>query len=211
MLGSNGQDFNQPLSSRRAPLGGVGFPHTLGEQIREPAPKKSSELLVPTDFSAPANFLRAEEARFESLAAEFQKKSQISVFWKSAKEGVSPFVPERLTGPVKFISRLLQIWDLDTSDAIDFLGFEPEDRAVVEAILAGRGSLRGRDSKDRIAALFRVHSLLAELFQDLATERAWLRTERAEFGGRSPIDLLRQGSMESLLRLRQYVEHISGQ
>jgi hypothetical protein len=120
----------------------------------------------------------------------------------------SPFKPDRLTGPVQFLGKLIEAWDIMPSDARLLLGFE--DDAMAEAVLAGRTSLRGVDVKARIAALFRIKSLLGQLLRDVSVERAWMRTSVSHLGNRSPIELLRDGSMESLLTLRQYVEHISG-
>lgn len=207
---SNGQDMTEPLGQRTAPLGRFGVPRGLVEQAREPAPTNKPSLWKPSEERA-SEWLKSHEANLQSVAASVHRKMSITVFRSGGKQQASPFVPERVTGPVQFVSKLLEVWNLNASDAIPMLGFEQEDGPIVDSILAGRSSLRGRDSKDRIAALFRVRSLLAELFRDIDAERAWLRTARPEFGGRSPVELLRQGSMESLLTLRQFVEHISGQ
>jgi hypothetical protein len=150
------------------------------------------------------------EAKLEALLAEAKSKEQALSTLGVAVVGQSPFVAERPTGPVQFILRLLDVWNLDKADARAMLGFEQGDEALVEGILAGRGSLRGVDTKDRVTTLIRIRSLLADLLQDVEAERAWLRTPRAELGNRSPLDLLRHGSMESLLTLRQFVEHVAG-
>lgn len=127
---------------------------------------------------------------------------------QTAVEQKTPFRPDRLPGPVVYVSKLLDSWQLTIDDAIPLLGYEATDRTLVESILAGRTSLRGRDVKDRIASLFRIKSLVSELFRE--GELTWMRTPRPEFGRASPIDMLREGSMERLLTLRQYVEYMSG-
>ena len=136
---------------------------------------------------------------------------------------VSTFVPQeesaqeqprfprgRITGPVKFIAKLLDAWHLDTADACALLGYEVQDRQHVEDILAGSITLRGRDAKDRITTLFRIHSLLDELFRSIDVENEWLREPREALRRQRPIDLLRDGSMEKLLTLRQFIERGAG-
>ncbi len=116
----------------------------------------------------------------------------------------------RLTGPVMFVIGLLESWKLDRSAAVFLLGFEQPDSAVVERILSGSAPLVGRDAKDRIAYLYRIRSTLSALFRNEDVENEWLREPRALLGERTPMELLREGSMESLLLVKEYVEEIAG-
>lgn len=116
----------------------------------------------------------------------------------------------RLTGPIQFLSRLLELWRLDREEACYLLGYERKDQNLVEDLLNGSATLRGRDPKDRIAILFRIRSLLAGLFPRLEAENEWLRTPLKALSQRSPLELLREGSMENLLTLRQLIEHGMG-
>ena len=116
----------------------------------------------------------------------------------------------RITGPVKFFGKLIAIWRLDLNDACALLGYELQDRQHVEEILAGSVTLRGKDTKDRIATLFRIHSLLSGLFRNVNVENDWLREPCEALGGRRPIELLQHGSMEELLTVRQLIEHSAG-
>ena len=115
-----------------------------------------------------------------------------------------------MTGPIQFLSRLLELWRLDREEACNLLGYEPKDQNLVEDLLNGSVTLRGRDAKDRIAILFRMRSLLAALFPSLEAENEWLRTPLKALGQKSPLELLREGSMENLLTVRQLVEHGAG-
>jgi len=124
--------------------------------------------------------------------------------------GSAPYPPGRLTGPIQFFARLLELWLLSPEDACYLLGYEAKDRGLVDDLLNGTSTLRGRDAKDRIGNLFRIRSLLASLFQDLDAENEWLRAPLEALDGRSPLEVLRQGSMENLLQLRQLVELGSG-
>ena len=120
------------------------------------------------------------------------------------------YTPGRVTGPVQFLARLLELWQLDFSDACSLLGFEHADSESVKRLFSGVASLRGRDRKDRIAILVRIRTLLAGLLQDINVENAWLREQNPDLNGRTPLQLLREGSMENLLTLRDLVERAAG-
>lgn len=118
----------------------------------------------------------------------------------------------RVTGPVRFIVKLIATWDLkpEVASACTLLGFEPSEVPHVRDVLQGRDTLRGRDVKDRIAHLFRIRTLLSSLFRDDAVENEWLREPRDILKGKAPMDLLMEGSMENLLLVRELVELATG-
>ena len=116
----------------------------------------------------------------------------------------------RITGPVKFINKLLATWDLKPESACILLGFEPSDLNSINELLQGHTVLRGRDAKDRISHLFEIRKLLAALFQDETVENEWLREPQDVLKGKTPMALLLEGSMENLLLVREYVELVTG-
>lgn len=123
-----------------------------------------------------------------------------------------PSVPSvRLTGPIQFISKLLEIWKLESSDAAPLLGFERSDWPYVNDLLNGRVALAGRDVKDRIAYLFHIRSTLSALFRSEEVENEWLREPQAMLNDQVPMSILLEGSMENLLLVREYVDAVSGQ
>ena len=61
-----------------------------------------------------------------------------------------------------------------------------------------------------IAHLFEVRSTLAGLFRSEDVENAWLREPHAGLGQRSPMELLREGTMENLLVVREHVLTVAG-
>ena len=202
MLQSNGQGQSDPLVTRTKP----GISPSLGEPVR----------FLAGDEYRRGQTRTIEEVREETLEPlplkeRGQSKPGQFLFAKKVVvgKGGGRFAPDRIPGPINFINRLLDLWELDQKDAVALLGFEEREQALAEAVLDGRRSLSGRDARDRIAALFRVRSLLSSLFRDINTERKWLNAARDDLGNRSPIELMREGSMESLLTVRQIVERIS--
>ena len=114
----------------------------------------------------------------------------------------------RRTGPVQLFVKLLENWELNENDGAKLLGYD--DAKSVRDLLSGAASLRARDVKDRIRYLLMIDAALDQLFRDEATERDWLKEERVELDGKSPLAILLEGSIENMLIVKQFVEHVSG-
>ena len=121
----------------------------------------------------------------------------------------SPFVG-RLTGPVKFLTTLLESWHLSEHDATILLGFEPREISTVRNILRGAMSMRGNDTRERVNALFDIRKTLDALLRDESVERGWLREGKDLLHGKAPMDLMLGGSFEDLLLVRDFVLHVAG-
>ena len=116
----------------------------------------------------------------------------------------------RLTGPVKFVVRLMSTWDLPAAEITTLLGFESNQVTLVKNILRGSTTLPGRDAKDRISVLFEMRKTLSGLFRDEEVERRWLREEKDLLDGKSPMNQMLSGSFENLLWVRDYISHVAG-
>lgn len=117
---------------------------------------------------------------------------------------------ERLSGPVQFVLKLLDFWQLRRNDAISLLGFDQSDAVHVADVFDGLDHFRGRDVNDRIAHLFRIRETLDSLFRNLDVENQWLREPHSSLDGKSPLSLLLGGSMEDILLTRDYVDAAAG-
>ena len=118
--------------------------------------------------------------------------------------------PNRVSGPVQFVLKLLENWHLSRDDAVLLLGFNQEDNGFVRALLTGSADLHGRDIRDRIAHLFQIRKTLSALFRDLDVENEWLREPHTLLDGQEPLKLLLGGSMEDLLLVKEYVDAAAG-
>ena len=116
----------------------------------------------------------------------------------------------RIAAPVQFISKLLTTWNLAERDAAWLLGFEETEEIHVENIMSGRAPLTGRDVKDRIACLFEIRRALSAWLRDDAVENEWLREPHRLLDDQSPMNLLREGSMENLFVVREYIGMATG-
>lgn len=202
MLAGNGQIRPTP-PSKYAPS------PQMGDLQSAARAKPGGPALGQIASGLPAGPARQESHQRSHLYPAFQEARPRVVDEPLAGRRTS-YTPGRVTGPVQFLAQLLDLWQVDTLDACALLGFEQADRESVEQLLSGVASLRGRDRKDRIAILIRIRTLLAGLFKDINVENAWLREHNPDLNGRTPLHLLREGSMENLLTLRDLIERAAG-
>lgn len=106
------------------------------------------------------------------------------------------------------VARIAQRWALSESDVATLLGVESAELAA--DVIRGYAPLRGRDSEDRVASLFRIYEAVSSLFNDPDAEREWIRHPAEAFGDKSCLDRMLQGGIEDLVDVRRAVEHIVG-
>ena len=110
-----------------------------------------------------------------------------------------------MEAPALFIKTLFETWRV-TPHAAVLLGL---DERAAQEFLAG-ASPSGRDLKDRIVCLYQIRESLWALFQDNEVENEWLREPHDVLDGRAPLDLLREGSVENLRLVKEYVDMVAG-
>lgn len=137
----------------------------------------------------------------------------MAVLENDRREYIDAFPPQdRRHDLALFVDKLLAMWNLGREDAVGLLGCEQTDagREYVRAFLDGRAPLVARETRNRIAGLFRISLLLFGLFRDKDVENEWLREPHAMLDDRRPMDLLLDGTRESLIRVKEYVERTAG-
>lgn len=218
MLGSNGSSTRSPYQThgRRRDVAGVHPSLETSPEENWIARQKQSvrplsrfivtkgrrthgeilDQLIPPGFSSGAVSL---ETRGNTLVQEnlVETRTQPS----RVKQG-------RVTGPVRLVAELLKLWQLNERQGAVLLGLDNE--AYMRDLLNGVSTLRGRDTKDRIRLLARVHASLNELFRDEAAELQWITGNNTEFGDTSPLSVMLKGSMTDLLWVTEYLDHVSG-
>lgn len=114
-------------------------------------------------------------------------------------------------GSVKFLAGLVRIWGITNQEVGCLLGLEETETFRLFGILSGATPIVGRDLKDRIAALLDIRSVLASRYDgDVEAERDWLRRQVADLEGKSPLETIDEGSIESLLLVRDYLMWTAG-
>ena len=151
-----------------------------------------------TEGTGLVHWIRVNELKQKSsYRTQLQKGSPSASLYKG-----------RVTGPVQVFFKIFDLWKLSKKEGAVLLGLE--NTVHFYNYRSGAKSLSNRDTKDRIRYLFQIHDGLFSLFQDEEAERAWIYGGKQDLEGKSPLEIMLEGSMENILLIKQYVEWISG-
>ena len=67
-----------------------------------------------------------------------------------------------------------------------------------------------RDLADRMSNLLGIHKALRIIFSDPQTGYAWIKTENDALAGKSPLEVMKGGGMEDVVRIRRYLDSVLG-
>jgi hypothetical protein len=67
-----------------------------------------------------------------------------------------------------------------------------------------------RDLADRMSNLLGIHKALRIIFSDPQTGYAWVTTANDALAGRSPLEIMKGGGMEDVVRIRRYLDSVRG-
>ena len=102
------------------------------------------------------------------------------------------------------VVRLFNHWGVSDAEACVLLGeLSPRTYARWKAGEPGR---IGRDLKARLSNLMGVHKALRIIFTDAARAYGWVKRPNAAFGGRSALEVMLQGELLDLVRVRRFLD-----
>jgi len=110
----------------------------------------------------------------------------------------------------KMVVRLFDHWQISAPDQATLLGLSPDSRATVARYRRGDPLADNTDLLARAGHLLGIHKSLRILFphdRDLAYR--WVSAPNRRFGGRAPLDTLKQG-YEGILAVRRYLDFERG-
>jgi uncharacterized protein (DUF2384 family) len=100
--------------------------------------------------------------------------------------------------------RLFGLWELTDAEACVLLGeLSPRTYARWKAGDVGRIS---RDLKARLSNLMGIHKALRIIFTEPARAYGWVKRPNQAFGGRSALEVMLQGDLLDLVRVRRYLD-----
>ena len=111
---------------------------------------------------------------------------------------------------VDFLRKSLEAWKLNEQQAVVLLGLDEATVACARSILNGQVEPKGRDITDRIACLYHIRKTLDSLLGNEQAENEWLRERHPGLDGARPMDLLLEGSMASLMLVKDHVDMFAG-
>lgn len=123
----------------------------------------------------------------------------------------APAQPDRLEfsapeaeAAARAVIRLFERWGLADREARDLLGgLAARTHARWKAGDIGRID---RDLATRLSLLLGIHKGLRYLFSEPERGYRWIRRPNAAFGGRTPLAVMTEGDIFSLMRVRSYVD-----
>lgn len=102
------------------------------------------------------------------------------------------------------VVRLFDHWQLSDAEARDILGgLAARTYARWKAGETGRID---RDLATRLSLLMGIHKGLRYLFADPERGYAWVKKPNTDFAGRSPAEIMGEGSIFTLARVRHYLD-----
>jgi uncharacterized protein (DUF2384 family) len=120
----------------------------------------------------------------------------------------SPEIPQITTAEAEAMARavikLFEKWKLNDGAAREVLGGLPA-RTYARWKAGDLGRI-DRDLATRLSLLIGIHKGLRYLFSDPERGYAWIGKPNDAFGGRTPAEVMGQGDMFSLARVRSYLD-----
>jgi hypothetical protein len=110
----------------------------------------------------------------------------------------------------RMIMRLLEHWGLSAEDQCLLLGLSPSARTSLARYRRGEPLADNMDLLGRVGHLLSIHKSLRIIFphdRDLAYR--WVTQPSDRFGGRRPVDIMREG-YEGVLAMRRHLDFERG-
>ena len=102
------------------------------------------------------------------------------------------------------VMNLFARWNVSDAEAREILGgLAARTYARWKAGEIGRID---RDLATRLSLLMGIHKGLRYLFSDPARGYAWVKKPNTAMGGRSPVEIMAEGSIFALARVRRYLD-----
>lgn len=112
--------------------------------------------------------------------------------------------PEVITAMQRAIVRLFSLWGLTDAQACILLG-ELSLRTYARWKTGSFGRV-GPDLRDRLSNVIGIHKALRLLFRDAERGYRWVKQGNTAFGGRSALDVMLDGQLTDLMRVRRYLD-----
>lgn len=109
------------------------------------------------------------------------------------------------------VMKLFELWALSTVDQAALLGLSPDSRSALSRYRKGDPLAGNRDMLERAGHLLAIHKALRILFphnRDLVYR--WVGAPNRRFGGRSPLDVMREQGYLGIVAVRRYLDFERG-
>ncbi|MGO4405699.1 antitoxin Xre-like helix-turn-helix domain-containing protein [Bosea sp. RAF48] len=111
---------------------------------------------------------------------------------------------EEASAAARAVIELFAKWDLSDAMASEILGGISQQ--TYARWRAGRRPRLTRDLATRLSLLMGIHKALRILFSDAQRAYGWVSKPNENFNGRSPAEMMAEGSIFALARMRSYLD-----
>ncbi|TDR89938.1 MbcA/ParS/Xre antitoxin family protein [Enterovirga rhinocerotis] len=111
---------------------------------------------------------------------------------------------EEARAMLRAVMNLFERWRLSNADRLVLLG-SPSERTFQRWRKGEIGPL-SVDTIHRLGDLLGIHKALRYMFTDVERGYAWIGRPNEAFGGRSALDVMRQGAPADIARIRAYLD-----
>ena len=101
------------------------------------------------------------------------------------------------------VLNLFKRWDVSDGEAAVLLDVPARTYARWKAGEPGR---LGRDGKARLSNLLGIHKALRLIFREPERGYKWIKAPNTTFGGRSALEVMLDGELTDLMRVRRYLD-----
>lgn len=111
--------------------------------------------------------------------------------------------PEEAAAGFRAVANLFARWELSDAQAAKLLDVSTSTYRRWSKEGPGRIS---RDNSMRLGTLLDIHKALRTLFHEPSRGYAWIKKPSDAFGGKSALDVMMNGYVTDLLRVRSYLD-----
>lgn len=122
----------------------------------------------------------------------------------AANPDIPKITAEEASAAARAVIRLFEKWGLNDTAAREILG--GLSARTYARWKAGDHGRIDRDLATRLSLLMGIHKGLRILFTDAERGYAWVSKPNDFFGGRTPVEIMAEGSIFSLARIRSYLD-----
>jgi hypothetical protein len=99
-------------------------------------------------------------------------------------------------------------WQINDQKAAILLGLQ--STANLADLKAGTAGLGTRDLQDRARLIMNIYEGVHSLVRELDAERSWINGSMPGLGGRSLLEVMKQGSIVDLMTAKAFVDYANG-
>lgn len=115
----------------------------------------------------------------------------------------SPINDGEAAAMFRAVVNLFKRWEATDEEAAILLDLPPRTYARWKAGALGRID---RDGKARLSNLMGIHKALRIIFREPQRGYAWIKAPNDAFDGHSALDVMLQGELTDLMRVRRYLD-----